>query len=74
MSMQRSTSEALDFRHARRTLQAGEPIPAMPSLLDQIAQINAMALIAKADGAAHNDDWAAVDAPSSNDDSDGDID
>jgi hypothetical protein len=58
MPMQRPTSEALGFRHTHRTLQAGEDIPPMPSLLDQIAQINAMALVAEADGEADNDEWA----------------
>lgn len=57
MPMPRPTSEALGFRHTHRQLKAGEPIPAMPSLLDQIAQINAMALIAEADGEADNDSW-----------------
>jgi hypothetical protein len=58
MPMQRPTSEALGFRHTRRTLQAGEDIPPMPSLLDQIAQINAMARVTEAGGEADNDDWA----------------
>jgi hypothetical protein len=58
MPMQRPTSEALGFRHTHRALQAGEDIPPMPSLLDQIAQINAMALVAEADGEADNDEWA----------------
>lgn len=61
MAMQRPTSEALGFRHTRRTLQAGEHIPSMPSLLDQIAQINAMARVADADGEADNDGWPVVD-------------
>ncbi|MBP6097394.1 MAG: hypothetical protein KBF58_13595 [Methyloversatilis sp.] len=58
MPMPRPTSEALGFRHTHRPLQAGEHIPAMPSLMDQIAQINAMAHVAEADGDADNDNWS----------------
>lgn len=61
MAMQRPTSEALGFRHTRRTLQAGEHIPPMPSLLDQIAQINAMTRVADANGEAGNDDWPVAE-------------
>lgn len=57
MSMPRPTSEALGFRHHRRPLKSGEHIPAMPSLLDQIAQINAMTMVAEVDGEAGNDSW-----------------
>ncbi|MDY0055454.1 MAG: hypothetical protein RBS46_04075 [Methyloversatilis sp.] len=57
MSMPRPTSETLGFRHHRRPLKSGEHIPAMPSLLDQIAQINAMTMVAEADGEAGNDSW-----------------
>ncbi|WP_374334881.1 hypothetical protein [Methyloversatilis sp.] len=55
MSMPRPTSETLGFRHSHRPLKSGEHIPAMPSLFDQIAQINAMAVVAEADGDADND-------------------
>lgn len=55
MSMPRPTSEALGFRHSHRPLKSGEAIPTMPSLFDQIAQINAMAIVADADGEADND-------------------
>lgn len=58
MPMPRPTSETLGFRHTHRPLQAGEHIPAMPSLIDQIAQINAMAHVAEADGDAGNDSWS----------------
>lgn len=57
MSMPRPTSETLGFRHHRRPLKSDERIPAMPSLLDQIAQINAMTMVAEADGEAGNDSW-----------------
>lgn len=60
MPMPRPTSEALGFRHTHRPLQAGEHIPAMPSLIDQIAQINAMAHVADADGDADNDNWSGM--------------
>lgn len=55
MSMPRPTSETLGFRHHRRPLKSDEHIPAMPSLLDQIAQINAMTMVAEAGGEADND-------------------
>lgn len=55
MAMQRPTSDVLGFRHTRRPLKSGENIPSMPSLFDQIAQINAMAIVAEADGEADND-------------------
>jgi hypothetical protein len=61
MSMPRPTSDALGFRHTRRPLQAGEPIPVMPSLIDQIAQINAMTLVADAGGDADNDSMVDTD-------------
>lgn len=57
MSMPRPTSETLGFRHHRRPLKSDERIPAMPSLFDQIAQINAMTMVAEADGEAGNDSW-----------------
>ena len=71
MPMPRPTSEALGFRHTHRPLQAGEHIPAMPSLIDQIAQINAMAHVAEADGEADNDNWSG---PAVEDDDRDDID
>jgi hypothetical protein len=58
MPMPRPTSETLGFRHTRRPLQAGEHIPAMPSLIDQITQIHAMAHVAEAGGDADNDNWS----------------
>ena len=33
----------------------------MPSLFDQIAQINAMSMVAEADGEADNDSWTDAD-------------
>jgi len=73
MPMPRPTSEALGFRHTRRPLQAGEHIPAMPTLLDQIAQLNAMAMVADVDGEADNDDWSGHiedDLPDAEEDAD----
>lgn len=68
MSMPRPTSETLGFRHHRRPLKSDERIPAMPSLLDQIAQINAMTMVAEADGDADNENWR--DAGDDEDDGD----
>lgn len=67
MSMPRPTSEALGFRHTHRPLKSGEPIPSMPSLFDQIAQINAMAMVGEAGGEADNDSQA-VDGYDEDDD------
>ena len=61
MAMQRPISDALGFRHTRRPLKADENIPHMPSLFDQIAQINAMSMVAEADGEADNDSWTDTD-------------
>jgi hypothetical protein len=66
--MPRPTSETLGFRHHRRPLKSDERIPAMPSLLDQIVQINAMTMVAEADGGADNDSWQDADR---DDDEDG---
>ncbi|MEK7883238.1 hypothetical protein [Methyloversatilis sp. NSM2] len=67
MSMPRPTSETLGFRHHRRPLKSDERIPAMPSLLDQIAQINAMTMVAEADGDADNDSWQGADGDEDDD-------
>jgi hypothetical protein len=67
MSMPRPTSETLGFRHQRRPLKSDEHIPAMPSLLDQIAQINAMTMVAEADGEAGNDSWPGADGDEDDD-------
>jgi hypothetical protein len=67
MSMPRPTSETLGFRHHRRPLKSDERIPAMPSLLDQIAQINAMTMAAEADGDADNDSWQDADGDEDDD-------
>ncbi len=61
MAMQRPISDVLGFRNTRRPLKADENIPSMPSLFDQIAQINAMSMVAEADGEADNDSWTDAD-------------
>lgn len=67
MSMPRPTSETLGFRHHRRPLKSDERIPAMPSLFDQIAQINAMTMVTEADGDADNDSWPSADGDEDDD-------
>lgn len=51
-------ADANGFRHSHRPLERDEPIPALPSLLDQIVQLSHAAQIADAASEADNDEWS----------------